>query len=287
MLGAVAVPAGAAAAAVTVPARPVAGSLVGPATTVARRAFPAGTRFVTATVSARHADRSSRRPMLLSVTLTCGAESIQATTNVLTTAVLTPRRVMRDATACAVVARAGVNDAAAGDALRVTAAVAAVPVGRAAVGYTPDGFPSLMRPGQRRDVVPATLTLPAGAGTAVAVTGDLKVTTCKSVGGSRENGSPNLCAAKRISAAGTKLRVGLVAQQRSIAGGYCAVLTLATRTVRIDGRTHHAMITQRGTMTLSAARGCARSVRVKLYVRVLGGADVVIHRRGTIVSVYR
>ena len=274
------------AAPISLPARAVDGSLVGPAVTVAARAFPAGTRFVTATVSARHAAGSSRRPMMLTTTLTCGAESIQATTNVLETAVLTPRRLIRDATGCTVVARSAVTDATGGDALLVTVTMSAVPVTRGAVGYAPDGFPALVRPGQRRDVVPAAFDVPAGA-RVVTVAGDLKATACTSVGGSRENGSPNLCAAGRVRAGGTVLAVALVVQQRSTGGGYCAARTLSTRTVRIDRQTHHAMITQRGSYTLSTARGCAPSVRVKLDVRVLSGADVVIHRRGTIVSVYR
>jgi hypothetical protein len=276
----------AAAAATDVPARPAEGSLVGAAVTVASRAFPAGVRFVTATVAARHAIGSSGRPMMLSVTLTCGGESIQATTNVLSTAVLAPRRVMRDATACTVRAQSAVGEPTAADALRVTATIVSAAVGRAAVGYSPDAWPTLMRPGERAGLVPAALAVPAGA-RSVRVTGDLKVTTCTSVGGSRENGSPYLCAAARVKPAGTRLRVSLLARQTAIDGGYCAVRTLAARTVRVGRGTHHAMVAQSGTVTLSTARGCSRTVRAELHVQVLSGADVVIHRRGTMVSVYR
>jgi hypothetical protein len=285
--GGVAGPAGAAAAAsYDVPARAVAGALVGPSVTVATRGFPAGARFVAATVSARHAPGSSGRATMLSVTLTCGAESVQATTNVVGTAVLTPRRVMRDATGCTVVARSAVDHATAGDALRVTATLGATSIAGGVVGYTPEGFPTLLRPGQRRDVTPVTYEVPAGT-RSIAVAGDVKVTTCTSVGGSRENGSPYLCAAARVKRAGTRLRVSLVAQQKSTRGGYCAVKTVATHTVHVGRTVHHAMIGQRGSFVLSTARGCARAVRVKIYTQVLSGADVVIHRRGTITSVYR
>ena len=268
------------------PARSATGSAVGPEITVAAGAFPAGPRFVTATVSARHAPGSPGRVTMLSVELACGADSVQATTNVLTTAVLTPRRVMTDATACTVSARAAVDHPTARDGLRVIATLSAMPVGSGAVGYRPAGFPTLLRPGGRADVPPIACEPPAGTGS-VAVTGDLKVTTCTSVGGSRENGSPYLCAAPRVRPGGSTLRVALVAQQPAAGGGYCAIRTLSARTVRVGRAEHHAMISQRGTFPLSTAPGCTRTVRVKLAVRVLAGADLVIHRRGTITSVYR
>jgi hypothetical protein len=96
-----------------------------------------------------------------------------------------------------------------------------------------------------------------------------------------------MCAASRVRPAGSRLRVALVAQQRAAGGGYCRVVTLSTRTVVLTRTVHHATIAQHGTFTLSTARGCARTVRVKQYARVLSGADLVIHRRGTITSVYR
>jgi hypothetical protein len=269
-----------------VPARPAPGTLLGPAVTVAARAFPAGARFVTATVSARHRAGSSGRATMLSVELACGAESVQATTNVLSTTVLTPRRIMRDATGCTVVARSAVDHPTALDGLRVTATLTAVAVRSGATGYVPGGFPTLLRPGGRLDIAPAVWTAPAGA-RSVTTAGDVKVTACTSVGGSRENGSPYLCAASRVRTAGARLQVSLVAQQKAAGGGYCRVVTLSTRTVRVDRNVHHAMVTQRGSFTLSTARGCTRTVRIKQYARVLAGADVVIHRRGTITSVYR
>jgi hypothetical protein len=269
-----------------VPARPGPGTLLGPAVTVAARAFPVGARFVTATVSARHRAGSSGRATMLSVELACGAESVQATTNVLSTAVLAPRRIMRDATGCTVVARSAVDHPTALDGLRVTATLTAVAVTSGATGYAPAGFPTLLRPGARQDITPAVWTAPAGA-RSVIVAGDVKVTACTSVGGSRENGSPYLCAASRVRTAGARLRVSLVAQQKAAGGGYCRVVTLSTRTVRVDRKVHHAMVTQRGSFTLSTARGCTRTVRIKQYASVLAGADVVIHRRGTITSGYR
>jgi hypothetical protein len=287
--GALAVPAAPAARAATLPAPATAQAAIrlpvqlsGPERAVAERAFPAGVRMISATVSTA----GTGRPTMLTVTLTCGTESVQATTNVITAATLTPRRIMTDPTACQVTARAAVDHPTARDGLTVTATIAASPVSIAATGYSPRAQPGLLRPGKQVDVVPASLTVPDKTDR-ITATGDLKITACTSTGGSRENGSPALCTAKRVRAAGSTLRVALIAAQRSTTGGYCAVRTLAVRTVHVDRRTHHAMVAVRGSYTLATAPGCTRTVRVKLQVRVVSGADAVIHRRGTIVSVYR
>ncbi len=278
-------PALAAGQAVTVPARDPDGGLVGPPVTVAARSFPAGPRFVSAAVTAGHATGSTRRATMLSVKLVCGSESVQATTNVLTTVVLTPRRLMTDPADCRVIANSAVNDATAGDGLRVTTTITAAGVGWGRVGYRPDGWPAVLEPGEAYDAVPVTTTVPAGVRSA-RVVGDVKVTTCTSVGGSRENGSPYLCDPDRVRRGGSALYVALVAAQRAVGGGYCAVRTVASRTVHVDAKTHHAMVAQSGTYRLSGAGKCTRDVTVKVYTRILGGADVVVHRKGSITTVY-
>jgi hypothetical protein len=278
-------PALAAGQAVTVPARDPDGGLVGPPVTVAARSFPAGPRFVSAAVTAGHATGSTRRATMLSVKLVCGSESVQATTNVLTTVVLTPRRLMTDPADCRVIANSAVNDATAGDGLRVTTTITAAGVGWGRVGYRPDGWPAVLEPGEAYDAVPVTTTVPAGVRSA-RVVGDVKVTTCTSVGGSRENGSPYLCDPARLDRGGTRLKATLVAAQRRKGGGYCVVKAVSARTVHVGAKVHHAMIAQAGTYTLSRSSTCTREVMVKVYVRVLGGADVLVHRRGTITNVY-
>jgi hypothetical protein len=223
--------------------------------------------------------------MMLSVLLICGAESVQATTNVLTEVVLTPRRLMTDPADCRVIANSAVGRAGADDGLDVTATISAAPAAWGAVGYRPDDWPKVLRPGARHDVVPVTAAVPAGSAT-VRLAGDIKVTTCTSVGGSRENGSPYLCDPDRVRRGGSALYVALVAAQRAVGGGYCAVRTVASRTVHVDAKTHHAMVAQSGTYRLSGAGKCTRDVTVKVYTRILGGADVVVHRKGSITTVY-
>lgn len=275
----------AAARGVTVPARSPVGSLIGPAVTVAARSFPAGLRFVSASVSAVHASGSTRRATMLSVRLVCGTESVQATTNVVSSVLLTPRRLMADPADCRVIANSAVNDPTQGDGLRVTASIVATGVAWGAVGHRPDGWPEVLRRGAAYDAVPVTTTVPEPAGS-VRVVGDIKVTTCKSVGGSRENGSPYLCDPARLNPAGTRVRVSLVAAQLRAGGGYCSVRTVSTRTVHVDAKVHHAMVAQAGTYTLARSSACTREVTVKVYVRVLSGADLLVHRRGSITNVY-
>jgi hypothetical protein len=74
--------------------------------------------------------------------------------------------------------------------------------------------------------------------------------------------------------------------QKRTDGGVCVQRTLSTRTVHVDFRAHHAMIAQQGSYVLSRAAGCSRQVKVKLYTRAVTGADVIVHRRGTITSIY-
>jgi hypothetical protein len=268
-----------------VPARSPEGHTVGPPVTVTTRSFPAGPRFVSAKVSARHATYSSHRPMMLSVLLVCGDESVQATTNVLTEVLLTPRRLMTDPTDCRVIARSAVGRAAEDDGLTVTATISAADVAWGAIGHFPDAWPAVLRPGARYDAVPVTTAVPASS-SSVRLTGDIKVTTCTSVGGSRENGSPNLCAANRVRPGGSNLRVSLIAAQKAVGGWYCAVRTVSARTVHVSAKVHHAMIAQAGRFTLSRSRACTRSVITKVHTRVLSGADVLVHRRGSITNVY-
>jgi hypothetical protein len=270
---------------VTVPALGVDGGLIGPAITVAEGSFPAGTRMVVARVSARRAATSTGRPTMLSVKLVCGNEAVQATTNIVSAAVLTPRRLMQDPSDCRVIANSATYQAVPGDGLTVSTQLTSQPVAWSAVGYRPDDWPSLIRTGQRYDAVPVTAAVPTTI-SKLQITGDIKVTTCTSVGGSRENGSPYLCNKGRLNPKGSTVAVSLVVTQKRTDGSVCIQRTLSTRTVHVDFTAHHAMITQQGSYVLSRAAGCSRQVKVKLYTKAVSGADVVVHRRGTITSMY-
>jgi hypothetical protein len=242
--------------------------------TIATARLPAGPRFVVATVTVGPAKRIT----LFTVELDCAGQVVQATTNVLTGATLQPRRLIRDGRHCIVRARTG--------GLRTAVRITSAPIRWGITGQNPNAWPVILRPGQRHDAVPVSGTAPAGA-TTIRLAGDIKLTTCTVVNGSRENGSPNLCAANRVNRAGTRIRVTLVGQQRNTRGGYCQTRAVSTRLVHINRYVHHATVTQIGTFPISRAPGCTRNVRVKLYISVLSGADVVVHRRGTITNAWR
>jgi hypothetical protein len=277
-------PSPAQAATVKVPGAPVDGSTVGRPIIAATASFPAGLRYVTATVRASRYSSASASRLMLSVTLTCGKESITSTTNIMGSGTLTPRRVMTDAQQCHVRAVSGLGTRSS-DALRVTTTIAAVGLRWASVGYTPTGYPTRLTPGKAYDAVPTTYT-PADNIAYVQVKGDAKVTTCTSEGGSRENGSPNLCAG-RVNKSGTKIRVSLVAQQFAPGGGYCATKTVASRLLHVNRDVHHQMIYHTGTYTISRSAACTGTVRIKVYIQVLSGADLIVHRGGTITALYR
>jgi hypothetical protein len=285
-LGPAPLPAVAASSTVTVPARGVNGAMIGPPVTAAVRSFPAGTRFVVAKVSGRHGPKSTRRPTMLSVELMCGSEGVQATTNVVTTVTLMPRRVVNDATDCRVVATSAVNQATAGDGVRINTQLTSESVTWGAVGHEPDGWPDMVPTGQRFDAIPLTVTVPAGV-SKLKVTGDMKVTTCTSVGGSRENGSPYLCNPGRLNRKGSEVSVSLVAEQLRADGSICALRTLSSRRTHITPKAHHAVISQNTSYVMSLTNGCSGELRIMQRARVISGADIVVHRRGTITNLYR
>ena len=281
LLGGTAVPA---LAAVSVPATPKPGKTVATTTPVAYASFPAGRRFVTATVSARSAPGASEHLMLAAI-LTCGAQSTLTGVNIVAgRGSVAPRRIFSDARSCRVDVQSALGKTAA-DRLLIDVSWSSEPVQWGAEGYVPDAQPTLLRPGRRYDAVPVTFNVPAQAGY-VKIKGDARLTACTTTGGSRENGGENLCLG-RVNTAGTRVRVELIVQQFARGGGYCQSRVLSSKTFFIDKWLHHADAHQAGTFTLSRARGCLPTVRVKLRVNVLSGADLVVHRQGTLTSIFR
>jgi hypothetical protein len=273
------------AATVDVPAAPEPGSTVGPRVHVASATFAEGLQFVVATVSAKRASSARRMYFMFAATLTCGKESITSTTNIDASGTLTPRRIMTDASDCSVYARSALGSSSA-DRLEVSATFRAVPVTFGASEHTTAGFPTLLEPGDDFDAVPAVYS-PAPGASYLRIAGDVKVTACTSVGGSRENGSGNLCEG-RVNTSGSRVRIRLIAQQLGATGGYCAVETLADRTLHVNKFVHHVNVYHDGVYRMIRGNAaCRPSVRVKIYVQALSGADLVVHRGGTIVSAYR
>ena len=271
-------------AAVSVPATPKPGKTVATTTPVAYASFPAGRRFVTATVYARSAPGANEHLMLAAI-LTCGAQSTLTGVNITAgRGSVSPRRIFSDARSCRVDVQSALGKTAA-DRLLIDVSWSSEPVRWGAEGYVPDAQPTLLRPSRRYDAVPVTLNVPGQAGY-VKIRGDARLTACTTSGGSRENGSEYLCLG-RVNTAGTRVRVELIVQQFARGGGYCRSRVLSSKTLFIDKWLHHADTYQSGRFTLSRAGGCVPTVRVKLRVTVLSGADLVVHRQGTLTSIFR
>lgn len=269
---------------VSVPSTPRPGRSVATTTLVDQASFPAGRRLVSASVQAESAP-GARPHLMLAAILTCGGQSTLAGINITAgRGSVVPRRIFSDARSCRVHVQSslGRTDA---DRLLIKVVWSSRPVRWGAEQYVPGAHPTLLRPGHRRDAVPVAFDVPPGAGY-VNVTGDAKLTACTVEGGSRENGSDNLCIG-RVNPAGTRVRVELIGQQLARAGGYCQSRLLSTRTVFIDKWLHHAQVYQGGRLVLSRATGCSSTVRAKLRVSVLSGSDLVVHRQGTLTSVFR
>jgi hypothetical protein len=254
----------------------------GPQVLVSRRNFGRGAKLVTATAQATAIGKSSA---MLDLRLDCGPESNRATTNVLNwKGSVTVRRVVHDATDCQIsVVSAGGYQPADGLRVTVTATARAVVWAQEAVSSSPTGV--LVEVGSRASVAP--LRRDAGTSSYMNVMGDVKVTTCTSPVGSREEvGLPQMCDG-HVNPAGSDLRLSLWAMQAKAGGGYCNSRILSSTMAHVSRYVHHATLLQSGTYKLSRASGCTRTVHVKAVADALAGSDLVVHTGGTLITVWR
>jgi hypothetical protein len=262
---------------------PAAEAAAPPARLLATETFAGGQRLVVGEVWGSMPATLPGTKIELVVSLACGAEGISNTQNVArgTTARLTPRLLVPDARTCSLWARSvGFGDST-GEELVVSGALRAVRARAGARGYDRTGQPVRLTPGQAVEVVPATFTVPVGV-VMLAVIGDVKTTTCTTAGGSRENGSPYLCAG-HVNPTGSSIRVTV---RLRYPGTACPVTAVTTRDVFVDPVRHHVMTFQDGTYLLPVPRGCGSAVRVSVVVEALAGSDLVVHANGTTTAVF-
>jgi hypothetical protein len=166
-----------------------------------------------------------------------------------------------------------------------------------AQGYlTTTPSPLLTNAGDAYDAAVLYWTAPAGV-TSFSMTGDLKMTTCTAVAGSRDsttNGT-NLCDGYKVeSPFGSTVASVLVAYQINDEDGtYCATnrypATGFTIT-NVSKDVHHKMVYFAATIPVSTARGCGRTFRVKIYVILQRGntsypvVPVMVHNPNTITT---
>jgi hypothetical protein len=114
----------------------------------------------------------------------------------------------------------------------------------------------------------------AGAFTLIS---DHKVTTCTSVGGSRD-GTTNgldLCVG-RVGSAASDGELTVKARQRTISGDWCGESqTAVSQSFRIDRDVHHGMLFSAGTVHVDPS--CASTFVITSTLRLRSGTDLMVH----------
>lgn len=113
---------------------------------------------------------------------------------------------------------------------------------------------------------------------------DHKVTTCSSVGGSRDSttGGRNLCEG-RVSTEGTDVTVDTIVRQISDSGAICKQQTVSQRTMHVDRNIHHGMIFGKGVVELDPA--CGNRLQVLSTVKATWGADLMVHAPSEVILI--
>ena len=164
-----------------------------------------------------------------------------------------------------------------------------------AQGFAPKEPSPVFGGGESYDAAVLTWTAPADVST-IAVSGDAYLTTCTSVGGSLDPfldpvidpvTGLHLCTA--IKTGGTVVNTRLVVGQRNTAGtGYCQLTYFPSpsgRQTLITKDVHHVVLFQSGNVPISTASDCSRDFKIKVLVKHVSGADVIVHKQGTITAV--
>jgi hypothetical protein len=224
--------------------------------------------------------------MLIDAQWKCGPDDRnRATTNVSATmsAVLYVR-LITDAPSCTLYARSATINPTAGDGVTLDYVTMQSPAGVHAVGTDQRAYPTLLYHGTAKDVHPTVLN--AGGLGYLRVFGDVKLTSCHQVGGSRENGSPYLCTEDLLSYPDHLVTARLVVSQYAVGGGYCQSVVVDETLIRITAHAHHVTTFMAADYPVSSNPACTRQVRAKLWLYGNGGNNVV-HAGGTIVGLWR
>ena len=143
---------------------------------------------------------------------------------------------------------------------------------------------SLVRsPGQQWTPIKQNLTVGSTV-TKFEVVADHKVTTCSSVGGSRDSttGGRNLCEG-RVSKEGTDVAVETIVRQLTDSGGICSQQTVSERGMHVSRDIHHGMIFSKGVAELDPS--CGKRIQVLSTVKVTSGADLMIHAPNEVILI--
>lgn len=150
-------------------------------------------------------------------------------------------------------------------------------------------------PGEAYDAAPLEWHAPDGV-TSFDAVGAIKLTACTATGGSDDPydvpDGGDLCKSPRtvIPGGSSDVRVVFSVWQRGEAAGtYCNQLTIpAMLNVHISDDVHHKMVYGQGRVDVltsgASGQSCSRDFRIKIYVKHLAGASVMVPRQGTMTA---
>jgi hypothetical protein len=164
-----------------------------------------------------------------------------------------------------------------------------------AQGFAPEEPSPVFGGGKAYDAAPLNWTAPADVST-ISVSGDAYLTTCTSVRGSLDpildpgiDPVTGLHLCTQLKAGGTTVNTRLVVGQRNTAGtGYCRLTyfpSASGRQTLITKDVHHVVLFQSGNVAVSTAPDCSRNFKLKVMVKHVSGADLIVHQQGTITAV--
>lgn len=153
--------------------------------------------------------------------------------------------------------------------------------------FTPGEPSHLVLRGQASDENAFTWTAPEAA-TEFSASGDAYLTTCTTLGGSTDPVTGKQLCAGHTKTYGSKVTTRLVVGQLAADGsGYCALNhypSAAGRQTYITKDIHHVVVFNSGLVPVRTDAGCSRNFRVKVFVKTVDGAAVMVHRQGTITA---
>ena len=166
-----------------------------------------------------------------------------------------------------------------------------------AQGFAPNEPSPVFGDGKAYDAAVLSWTAPADVST-IAVSGDAYLTTCTAVGGSWDPlldlvidpvTGQHLCSRTDVNKVGTRVITRLVVGQRNTADtGYCQLThfpSASGRRTLITRDVHHVVLFQSGAVTISTSPDCSRDFKIKVYVKHVSGAKLIVHKQGTITAV--
>lgn len=150
------------------------------------------------------------------------------------------------------------------------------PMGRWARSLASTARSRVLDAGERWTPIAAVVGVPARR--AFEVTSDHKVTTCSSVGGSRDPSTlgRELCSG-RVSTRGSRVRLVVSVVQLDSRGEPCADRQVFSRLRRVSADVHHAMVFSKVLVRVSDSAACRPRFAIRGSLVHEGGADLVVH----------